>query len=75
MTIHSLKQYQSQYEMTPIYPSDITISFLFTGEIMLIYSSWSLDATNLNSTDHGADSVFCDVLKAQFKGRHHHPGL
>lgn len=75
ITIHSLKQYQSQHETTPIYPHDSTISFLFTGEIILIYSAWIIDATNLNSIDHGADSIFCDVIKAQLKGRHHHPGL
>lgn len=45
------------------------------SEILLIYSAWSMDATNLDRIDHGADSVFCDVVKAQLKGRHHHPGL
>lgn len=32
-------------------------------------------ATNLNSVDHGADGIICDVIQAQLKGRHHHAGL
>lgn len=34
-----------------------------------------MDGTNLDSIDHGADSVIRDVIQAQLKGRHHHPGL
>lgn len=42
---------------------------------MQISSTLGRDATNLNSMDHGADSVVRDVIQAQLKGRHHHPGL
>ncbi len=36
--------------------------------------SWTV-STNLNSIDHAADGILCDVIQAQLKGRHHHAGL
>lgn len=36
---------------------------------------WWTVATNLNSVDHAADGILCDVIQAQLKGRHHHASL
>lgn len=46
-----------------------------TNPFNLTSHSWSTVATNLNSVDHGVNSIFCDVIQAQLKGCHHHPGF